>query len=374
MKKIYVLILHLLVFLSCKKETPQPPDTTPAVPAEVDVYVSGYVSDYGDTYYDVGYPTYWKNGSPVKIGRDFSPDYGYSGGSALSIAVSGNNLYAAGIGLFVGPYRIGTGVMFWKNGNDVDVWGNSLTGEIYQLSSLAVSNYDVYMLGLGTADNATYFKNGSPIVLSNGAEGTMATSIAVSGNDVYVAGISFNRNYYYGGYNRMARYWKNGNPVKLTDGTKDAYTTSIAVSGNDVYVSGSEDSIAKYWKNGKPVNLTEGLTYADANSIAASGTNVYVAGTQWDGNIITNANGITYRNPIAKYWKNGKPVNLTDGSKWAVANSIAVSGNDVYVAGFEEDVASSGNYVAKYWKNGSPVILGDVSKNSKAYSIFLAPK
>ena len=60
-------------------------------------------------------------------------------------------------------------------------------------------------------------------------------------------------------------------------------------------------------------------------------------------------------------------MNLTDGSKWAEARSIGLSGNDVYVAGFEDGVA-------KYWKNGNPVILGDVSKNSDAYSIFLVKK
>ena len=57
-------------------------------------------------------------------------------------------------------------------------------------------------------------------------------------------------------------------------------------------------------------------------------------------------------------------MNLTDGSKWAEAKSIAVSGNDVYVAGFEDGVA-------KYWKNGSPVILGDASRYSEAYSVFI---
>ena len=370
MKKNYFLILLLSVFLSCKKETPQSPDTTPAVPAEVDVYVSGYQSDDDASYYDVAYPTYWKNGSSVVL----DSNYYYAGENALSIAVAGNNVYAAGYGIGTDfGFRIFSYRTFWKNGNPVDLFGNSLTGDIYKFSYLTVSNGNVYVVAWGSADNATYFKNGSPIVLSYGSEGSEASSIAVSGNDVYVAGISFNRNYYYGGYNRMARYWKNGNPVKLTDGTKDAHTTSIAVSGNDVYVAGSEDSVAKYWKNGKPVNLTDGSTEVDANSIAASGNDVYVAGTQWDGNIITNAYGYIYRNPIAKYWKNGKPVNLTDGSKWAEAKSIAVSGNDVYVAGFEENVAG-GNYVAKYWKNGNPVILGDVSKYSKAFSIFLAPK
>ena len=136
-----------------------------------------------------------------------------------------------------------------------------------------------------------------------------------------------------------------------------------------MYVAGGEDSVAKYWKNGTLVNLTDGSKAAYTTSIAVSGSDVYVAGTQWDGNLIqyNNGNTVYNRTPVAKYWKNGAPVNLTDGSKWAEAKSIVVSGTDVYVAGFEGGVA-------KYWKNGSPVILGDVSKKSEAYSIFLVKK
>lgn len=108
------------------------------------------------------------------------------------------------------------------------------------------------------------------------------------------------------------------------------------------------------------MNLTDGSTGAEANSIAVSGTDVYVAGTQWDGNSIQYSDGYTvyHHNPIAKYWKNGKPVNLTDGSKWAEARSIVVSGTDVYVAGFEGSIA-------KYWKNGSPSSLVMSQRNPK---------
>jgi len=389
MKKNYFIIIFVLCFCSCQKELPQ----TDASPAEVDVYVAGYTSDFANDPYPVfnpysssdEHPTYWKNGSPVQLHFDNSITNDRNSGRASAIAVSGNNVYVVGFGTLFSytrgqlPYGV-----FWKNGIPAD-HGSMNLYDTYELYSLAVSNNDVFMAGWGPRAEATYWKNENRIALTPAYSPpnlnilATATSIAVSGNDVYVSGAQQEQLSPVGGWsNVIAEYWKNGNLVKLTDGSKDTYTTSIAVSGTDVYVAGSDivyvngadvSGVAKYWKNGNLVNLTDGSTGAEANSIAVSGSDVYVAGTQWDGNAINYSDGYTVyrRNPIAKYWKNGMPVNLTDGSKWAEAKSIVVSGTDVYVAGFEGGVA-------KYWKNGNPVILGDVSKKSEAYSIFLVKK
>src|SRR5882762_9193036 len=49
---------------------------------------------------------------------------------------------------------------------------------------------------------------------------------------------------------------------------------------------------------------------------------------------------------IAKYWKNSESHTLGAGMNGSLANAIAVSGNDVYVAGVEGNGVQD---VAKYW-------------------------
>lgn len=53
-------------------------------------------------------------------------------------------------------------------------------------------------------------------------------------------------------------------------------------------------------------------------------TNVYAAGYEYNGT-----------HNVAKYWKNGIPVDLTHGSNNAELTSIYISGNDIYAAGYE---------------------------------------
>ncbi len=76
--------------------------------------------------------------------------------------------------------------------------------------------------------------------------------------------------------------------------------------------------------------LTDGTQWAGANAIAISGTNVYVAGYEY------SSSGKS----IAKYWKNGQAVSLTDGSNDGVATAMLVDGSNVYVVGTESNTAT----------------------------------
>lgn len=152
---------------------------------------------------------------------------------------------------------------------------------------------------------------------------------------------------YVGGYDGSgfdaAKYWHNDTAVTLSGGIGGTVASifSIAISGTDLYAAaGDGDGGAKYWKGAAEVDLTNGTKYGKATAIVVSGSDVYVAGYEED------VNG-TYS--VAKYWKNGNAINLSDTNGHAEATAIAVVGNDVYVAGYEKPYNTS-YYVAKYWR------------------------
>jgi hypothetical protein len=336
-KLLYPLLFIALIISSCKKK--KSPEPTPVVvkPFVTDVYVAGFkvingatygvywkdgqqvsiTSDINSTIYAVltvgadvylaGHTsvgaTYWKNGQPVYLAQgNFA--------TAYAIAVSGSDIYVGGTVLKPGD-MYGRAV-YWKNGIETDLTDGTAYANV---DAIAVSGTDVYTAGQNNQHDygntagisvAACWKNQTLIPL-NGAlilsYGSFAKGIAVSGNDVYVAGyIAFG-----------AALWKNGVLQPLLDNSgyplgSDAFT--VGINGSDIYVGGGYGNEAAYWKNGVRTNLVNGaFVSSGVGGICFRGSDVYMCG---------GLNG-----PV--YWKNDTAYTLQNGGESYVANSIAVS-------------------------------------------------
>lgn len=319
-------------------------NTTPAV---TDVFTAGYeLNDAG-----ASIAKYWKNSESHTLGA------GVNGSLANAIAVSGNDVYVAGVE--------GNGVQdvakYWKNGVAVELTDGTNRGFA---NSIYVSGSDVYVAGGEQAPItvAKYWKNGNPVTLPDLGEGSLANSIFVSGSDVYLAGWVFKTTQLDPTHllkTDVAAFWKNGVLTTLGDGLTLTVAQSIFVAGGNVYVAGfacqdngPDCALATYWKNGTKIQLSDTRS-SGASSIFVSGGDVYIAGNQ--------------QNSFAQAWKNQSPLQLTGTSGESAANQIAVSGGDVYVGGAL--VNNSAEPVATYWKNGTPVSITDGTHFATAFAL-----
>jgi hypothetical protein len=297
---------------------------------------------------------YWKNGVSSELPGGYTV-----GENAFAVTSSGDDIYIAGTTVNSNLWRIAT---YWKNGVAVQVSDPQAQNDTYA-RSIAVSRSSVYVVGysfintecpdycLGRFRASYWIDNGSTIKyypLYNTIASTQAFSVALSGNDVIIAGSRANNN-----FERWGAYWKNDfiNETPLSSGYNHYQAQAVAVNGSDVYIAGYGGcpdigciKSAKLWKNSitNMVTLTSGSTEAQAAAIALSNEIAYVCGYE------KNSQG----KYIARYWKiegnNVSSYALTDGTYDAMAKAITVTGEDIFVAGFETD--NSGKKVAKYWR------------------------
>jgi hypothetical protein len=322
---IFLVIITIFGIMSCKKGgTPAPNKQVKKTGTEVYVVGDIYTTN------QVSIATYWKNGIATELVNDTTKN-----STATGIIVSDTDVYICGM--------INNVATYWKNGI-----AHSLAGGISTLA-ITISGSDIYVTGITYANgntSAAYWKNGVLVNLSDNAKYVFPTTIAVNGNDVYVAGTSFTPII-------MAVenlvYWKNGietilGPTLSQPELYSAGTISMALNGSDIYITGSANTGSTYhtqctyWKNGKLNMLTNVSTSAAANAIIANKGNIYIAG---------------YSNGVAAYWENDVEHDFSDPSSQYAATAITFNGNDMYIAGYSGYNTSN----AVYWKNGSLITL-----------------
>jgi hypothetical protein len=300
-------------------------------------------------------PIYWANGAWHDLAIPVNHTWGWN----VGIVVSGGSVYVAGTVKDTSSNQIPG---YWKDGT----W-NTLGGVTAgYVSGIACSGNDVYIAGVDdTAGTPVYWKNGQINALPLGTANTHgwisgntgSTIILAKGADIYIAGMA-------GGSSTMLpTVWKNGSILWQGTGA-NYFATSIAVSGSDVYLAGATEngptgsSTPVYWKNGVMTTLV-GYSGSQATpNFIAVGASVYCAGKS------TYYNSTDPLSPLC--WAGGSLVGLSlGGQPNGGLNGMAAAGNDVYLIGTTGTVKAGGGdfdyslqTYGAYWKNGIYTQLG----------------
>ncbi|MBI2937172.1 MAG: PQQ-binding-like beta-propeller repeat protein [Thaumarchaeota archaeon] len=265
---------------------------------------------------------------------------------AHSVVVSSNSVYVVGytgstdnFDAFLLKYDL-DGNLLWEK-----VWGEY---QYHWAQSLTVSGDRIYVAGsMGgdkgyTAFISTFNLDGALIWNKTYDDGgvnnrTHAYGVSVSGDNIYLAGSTGSEEDYDVFLLKMN---SNGSPIwrKIWDNNRSSEARSISISEQDIYVAGwivepdndVEDAILlKYGSDG---NLIWSRTYGDieteiAYGVAVSDDNVYVAGKK----------GYFQRfgTLLLKYDSNGNIIwnNTYERSRFGGAYGIVVSGASIYTAG-----------------------------------------
>ena len=188
---------------------------------------------------------------------------------------------------------------------------------------------DIYVVGQ-TPTQAGYWKNSQFIPLATRATGrnTYAVDMAFSGNDIYVLGTENDSN----------GYWKNGQFNFLAK-YDSLLATSIVVSGTDVYclLSSSYPNLpGSLFKNTSLMSKVSTHNELYWTSLYNNGTDLYIPGS-----IFTFPNN-------AVYWKNGSVVSLPNTSIPGNVYGIALDGNDIYAVGSESYLPTTSSIRCQY--------------------------
>jgi hypothetical protein len=303
----------------------------------VDVYVVGTSKESSGAYTKA---TIWKNGVKTLLNTSQSV--------AKSVYVSGSSVYVAGaVGAW--PQLQGKATL-WTNGTEKQL--NSTNSEA---SSVCVSGTDVYVAGqllpsTSLSQRGVYWKNGTqgtnlaaPPYQGSVSPVLHANAIHVSGSNVCVVG-------YARGVYTDGALWINGTAKSIPSVSN---LTSVFVSGNDIYIAGILSSKATLFKTTTSVvnyQQIQNSQSSSANSVYVSGTDIYMAGNE--GSNPTLWKGTTTGTSLTSQ--------TLSGSGGGTANSVFAVGADVYVAGYTKDNG------ATLWINGEARYLDDANSSAYA--------
>ena len=325
----------------------------------IDVYVFEgdffVVGTAWDSYNEIYSATLWVNGVSQTLSTSTS--------RANSVRVYGDDVFVTG-------FEDGKAIL-WVNGVP-----QILSYDDSFASSVFVYDGDVFVTGtVGAAwgawdrwhARATLWVNGEPQTLSNLP--SQGFSVYVSSNNVYVVGEIFEENilrrrYYHGHGDIMrigrATLWRNGvsGASERLEGT--TITTAQALRGGGT-------------THGGLVGIEQQEPRTSAHSVFVSGSDVFVVGMDYliiDGEI---------EHERVRFWVNSELQTLgairrsfTIAGR-SRANSVFVSGGDVYVVGRVEYLVmmqQRGISRAMLWVNGDPQTLSDIQSN--ANSVFVS--
>jgi hypothetical protein len=243
-----------------------------------DVYVGGYVNISG-----LAQAAYWKNGQQVILG--------HSGIShVFNIGLNGSDVYC--VGDILGPSgTITDSAVYWKNGVPFQLSPES-SGKALSILFAGTETYISGQVWSSASDSGVVWKNGDKNWYVIGSVNALALSQADT--------------FFVGNVGNAPAYWTQS---VLHNLNTIGYATSIAISGADVYIGGDTISSsntyqAVYWKNDVVTALNNPSMYSSVLGIAVAGPDLYAVGDYLEGN--------TYK---PAYWKNGTVNKLSDNGE-----------------------------------------------------------
>ena len=285
-------------------------------------------------------------------------------GYVYALAVDGEDVYAGGLFNAAGGYPSIPGtqsIAHWNASSQTwSALGEGIPGYVY---TIAVDGEDVYAGGLFNAVGGYPSIPGTQSIVQWNTT-TGAWSALGSGIPGYVYAIAAGQDGLYTGGLFNAAGGKGSNSIGLWHGNisnppdpMDVYwddrfdllgvngigpVAAIAVSGSSVYVGGNFSSVGDVSANNIAIwdselgawsALDSGVSGA-VTAIAINGDDVYVGGGFSNAGGVTGTKNIARWNMTTKTWSAmGSGIN----GNYAYINTIAFSGQDVYVGGFFSD-------------------------------------